>query len=266
MIASRLKAERFATDFLQKYYLVDPSNLDLTDILGAEGIFFQERKTSYSQGSLIRHKNSAQILVNSDIKSNGQKRFVIAHELGHWLMHPNIPLFNCDHTKFKYWNKEINLLEKEANWFASDFLMPKDIFHKQCVINQDSSSILSELADHFRTSLTATAIRFADHGIDPIRLAYCSNGTVRWTYASKDFKFDFYGKYQNYPQSSLVYNILTDLERTPERIDVVKTIDWFPNDRSVPEDSYLNEAVYPMPSYAGCLVVLWEHELNFKEM
>ena len=107
MIASKLKAERYASELLSKYYLSDPAQIDLRDILGSENIYYKERETNYSAGSLLRHKNYAQILVNSRIKDNGQKRFIIAHELGHWLMHPNIPVFNCDHKKFRYWNKEI---------------------------------------------------------------------------------------------------------------------------------------------------------------
>lgn len=264
MIASKIKAERHASELLSKYYLSDPARIDLRDILGSEGIYYKERESNYATGSLLRHKNHGQIIVNSKVKDNGQRRFIIAHELGHWLMHPNIPVFNCDHTKFKYWNKEVNLIEKEANWFASDFLMPKKTFIELCSNRTISYDLLMDLSSYFQSSITATAIRFAIHGNESIMVVYCSDGIGKWSYPSHDFAFSFFGKYPPIPESSLAFDVLKDFN-TPDREDVTKTIDWFPNDRSVKEDSYIKELVIPMPKYKGCLLILWQHDLNFED-
>jgi Zn-dependent peptidase ImmA (M78 family)/DNA-binding Xre family transcriptional regulator len=54
------------------------------------------------------------IIVNEDVP-NDRKRFTLAHELGHWVMHTRCPESNEIHD---------DVQEMQANQFAAEFLMP----------------------------------------------------------------------------------------------------------------------------------------------
>ena len=52
----------------------------------------------------------------------GRDRFTTAHELGHWVMHTNIPLARARHGDG---TPAFRLAEPQANQFAAEFLMPE---------------------------------------------------------------------------------------------------------------------------------------------
>lgn len=54
---------------------------------------------------------------------DGRARFTAAHELGHWVMHTNVPLARMS-PGVKYAPYE--LAEQQANAFAAELLMPRD--------------------------------------------------------------------------------------------------------------------------------------------
>lgn len=260
---NRRAVKSFAEAILNKYYLSDPSQIDLKNILGSERIFYQERNISSSLGSLVRSNNVGQILVNSKIKNPFQKRFIISHELGHWLMHLDIPVFNCDTKDFKNWSHGIKTIEIEANLFAAEFLMPERIFINYIKTLQIDKALFENIGSRFNTSLTASAIRFADCGHESILVTFSQNNVIKWSYPSKDFPFAFYGKDIVPPINSSTSSWFLNNEISDD-VEISRTLDWFPNDYQSSESTYLNEIVYPMPSIKGCLTVLWQNEINFQ--
>jgi Zn-dependent peptidase ImmA (M78 family) len=81
-------------------------------------------------GALFRGEGRALIAINRSHHSNRQ-RFTIAHELGHYLLHPDSPA-NYDakhqvgvHFRGKTRNGEWDSKEIEANRFAAELLMPR---------------------------------------------------------------------------------------------------------------------------------------------
>ena len=264
MIASNFKAEKEAQDLLEKYYLPHPSEVNLLDILGNEKLSYQERSLKSSLGNLIRQGNYGQIVVDKKVSNSHQKRFIISHELGHWFLHKDMPLFNCDKSKFKYWNKSINILEKEANWFASEFLMPKKSFIEFCEGKVMSRETIELISKFYNVSITAAAIRFANFGSESILVVYCKDDIVQWSYPSKDFPFSFFEKGYRVPRSSITYkSFRTRKDIEVEDVSLAKS--WFSNDFTVKENTYLNEVIFSMPNYQSCLTILWQHELNFKK-
>ncbi len=72
--------------------------------------------------------NNTPFIILSEDKDNGiRSRFDIAHELGHIILHKNISdIENLNTEDFKR-------IEKEANIFASNFLMPQETFSREVV-------------------------------------------------------------------------------------------------------------------------------------
>jgi len=103
--------------------------------------------------SFVTDKGYPVIVLNKNF-SNDRKRFTIAHELGHLLMHsvdnPAIPS-----------NRENNL-ENEANVFASEFLMPEEAIRES--LYNLRLSYLAELKRYWLTSMSSIIRRAKDLG------------------------------------------------------------------------------------------------------
>lgn len=109
-IVHRLK-KRFCTD--------DP--FEIMDYLGIE-IF--KCPLGKRMGCYMLLQRSKCIFINSDIENEHMERIVGAHELGHAVLHPNI---NCYFLRnYTLYSKDTH--EVEANTFASELLLPDDIF------------------------------------------------------------------------------------------------------------------------------------------
>lgn len=100
--------------------------------------------------SFISDRGNPIIIINKAF-SNDRKRFTLAHELGHLLMH-DFPIPD-------YRNNEKNK-ENEANRFASEFLMPSE-FIKNSLYNLRLSN-LAELKRFWLTSMSSIIRRARD--------------------------------------------------------------------------------------------------------
>jgi Zn-dependent peptidase ImmA (M78 family) len=98
------QATNEAIKTLDKYCVTSPVELPFLEVLGSENVWYQERKLSGCLGNMVRHKQHGIITISSDLSYVPQKRFVIAHELGHWLLHKDVPNFNCDDKMLHQWH------------------------------------------------------------------------------------------------------------------------------------------------------------------
>lgn len=67
------------------------------------------------------NENTYFIVVTGNMRSFFRQQFSLAHELGHWVLHQ-------DYVPEELSKEEYKLMEKEANKFASAFLLPADKF------------------------------------------------------------------------------------------------------------------------------------------
>ena len=93
-------------------------------------------------------------------RSFGRRRFTLAHELGHFLLHEG------DFTDNDFDNPSC-AVEREANLFAKELLMPRHVveqtYSKLKALNIDIDYI-SELSWAFRVSKESMAIRLSELG------------------------------------------------------------------------------------------------------
>jgi Zn-dependent peptidase ImmA (M78 family) len=105
-------------------------------------------------------------------ESKSRKRFTIAHELGHYELHKEKSDLFVDkqfiyRSKTSGDNAENQVLEKEANYFASAILMPSDMVRREVdKIDLDlaSAEAIEKLARVFDVSTTAMSIRISSLG------------------------------------------------------------------------------------------------------
>ena len=128
IISGKAKSPDKIAEAARKWFDLDEDEI-ITDICGlveSVGIklhFINVGLDNFSGLSVNDDELGAAIIVNTHAaKTTERKIFTIAHELGHILMHP---------TSFNDDDIEIGDQEKEADMFASRFLMPLKAFNKR---------------------------------------------------------------------------------------------------------------------------------------
>lgn len=112
----------------------------------------------------MRVGNSFGIRYAQHIQNEGFIRFTVAHELGHYFLpgHPEKLFPNGDgihEPKSGFISGDP--LERQADSFASALLMPDNLFRKAVDGAGTGFSAIEKLAKQCKTSITSTAIRFA---------------------------------------------------------------------------------------------------------
>ncbi len=97
-------------------------------------------------------------------ESPGRRRFTLAHELGHWIcqcLEGRMAPVYCRSDEVGPPNGDARQLEREANVFAAELLMPEPLVRKKC----EMSSRLEHVADQFGVSADAMAWRLYNFGL-----------------------------------------------------------------------------------------------------
>ena len=152
MIAAALRAE-----------LKVPPMADLEDIAAKLGLKIVEVSSKSFEGALLRSARtlSGRILLHRDIREIGRRRFTIAHEIGHFLLHSDrrIP---CSTRVIEGWKEDQPKPEREADSFASELLLPTTDVIERVNNRWPSIKVIVDLADLFGSSLMAAARKFCD--------------------------------------------------------------------------------------------------------
>lgn len=254
------KAELIATKVLEECGLADPTSFPLSDIILGRKAFYQERPLSGKEGEIISINGKSVITVNSNIEFDAKKRYVAAHELGHYEMHrKRIPIISDSEYDLVNWF-QASSLEAEANEFASEFLMPSNLFSKECSGKYFAPKVIDYLAERFNVSKTATILKFIKSGNHPICVVYTANNKMKWWKKSPDFPYFLKFKPDTAPPGgSVVSEIFTmkSLYFGDDRKQSVEKDVWFEvNDRY--QGNFMYEFCLYAKSYDYALSLLWE--------
>jgi Zn-dependent peptidase ImmA (M78 family) len=140
--------------------------IDVIDIAESRGIVVQGKPDTAPgvSGMLIRAGDNFGIMYATHIRSTGFQRFSIAHELGHYLLEGHIDHVlpkNGEHFSQAGFTSA-DPYELEADHFASGLLMPSTLFQAELRKVNDGLEAIEALAGECMTSLTATAIKYAE--------------------------------------------------------------------------------------------------------
>jgi len=172
--------------------LLDVGNPDLAiisieDLVWARGAFLRFLPLKNADGRIVFGEKGAIITINSQIEYEGRRRFTIAHELGHYEMHKTLFQYHNDNSITLDCFKEGNQ-ETDANQFASELLMPEELFRKECKDKKFSPDLLRDLSKRFLTSITSVAFKYVEFGPHPICIFFCNQNKVIYWKKSEDFK------------------------------------------------------------------------------
>jgi len=126
-------------------------------------------------------------------RTNGRVRFSISHELGHYYLphHRERLILGEAHDSVSDYRSD-DPIEKEADDFAANLLMPRELFITEVKRFRQRVCDLSDLCElagnRLGTSLTSTARRYCESDVEPCSIVFSKAGKVSWAHHSEDMK------------------------------------------------------------------------------
>ena len=168
----KLKAEE-----VRKKY--NPENVspfpyeNVTKDKGDVTIYLTDQLDETTSGAIVYDTQGYTILINK-IKSSTRQHFTIAHELGHYFLHPeelkkeavwvdteNSLLDVGGRALYRLDDNETSRLETEANNFAAELIMPSDLVRDAW----NKLKSVEECAKIFNVSVSAMSIKLERIGL-----------------------------------------------------------------------------------------------------
>jgi Zn-dependent peptidase ImmA (M78 family) len=184
---------RLAEQVVADLSIRDPADLDVQAIAWELGAFVREEPLDGAAARVARDGEKAIITVSSRLREPGQRRFAVAHELGHLVLHgKDSALCLCLESDLEMNASRRGIAdaqdrEHDANRFASALLMPTKLF-QPCCDAQPCFATVENLMEAFKASLTATAIRYIDFCKELGAVVYSKNRRIKWYRGSRDFE------------------------------------------------------------------------------
>lgn len=244
----------------------DVTTIDLEYLVAYRGVLLVEEKMHNADGRIIHGNKRSIIKINSDIQYLGRKRFTIAHELGHFEMHRDYPI-HSDSKSLDWFDDALKKLqngrqELEANEFASELLMPTELFKDEVRYKKFSPELLRHLADRFQTSITSAAFKCVEMNVHPLCLFFINNGVVKYWKKSTDLVCWVTDRKDMPPHEYSVAMEYIDAQYEPvytkeESQQEISKSTWF-DIRDEDEDETFYEYCIPTKLYKTILSVVWQ--------
>jgi Zn-dependent peptidase ImmA (M78 family) len=172
---------------LAKVKIGSPQEIDL-EVLAytAGGLLIEEGGLDTAEGRIVASPGKGgSIRVKAGL-NRGRTRFTIAHEIGHFVLHPLVP-HDRQHSArdFTIWHDASE--EAEANIFAAELLMPEFLFKPRCRGQVPSLALLDGIAQDFSASTMATAFQYINYTNEQVALVVSQGKQIKWSHRSKDF-------------------------------------------------------------------------------
>jgi len=242
-----------ATRLTDELKVRSPDEIDIELIAAHCNVFVRFRELEHEAGHLLRTGKTGLIVVEESARRSEHWRWVVAHELGHFLRHQAVDQFKmCTEANLREWYKTSGN-EVEANEFAAELLMPETLFKPLCDRNRPSLKDVEEIAKRFRTSLTATAIRFVTFAPEPVAVVHSMNGVVDWAKRTRDFAL--YIPRGHRLASTTYAGDLFAGKPVPAGPQTIDGSGWADDERAADID--LQEHSIMLGSYGAVLTLLW---------
>ncbi len=216
MIKVKSISERRANEVIE---LLEPNYpLDIYSLCKQIGIEIIDYYNLNVDGYLYRDINCKLILVDKKIKNNGKKRFVIAHELGHYFLHTKDTLQICAGISEAFDKHSIiSDSEKQANEFAAELLAPLDIVENKIPNRKLKFDDISSLANLFDVSITSMAIKCVKNSKTESETLLCyKNNALQW-YASSEDEYHNRHLPTSAPYGSVLYDVLNGINESLQK-------------------------------------------------
>lgn len=201
-----------AEALLRSLGITSPDEIDLEAIAWSMGAKVREAELPSCEARIIGFQDRAIITVRNSGDPR-RRRFSIGHELGHWIHHRGRSSI-CRSNDIGN-PGAASQLEKQADRFAADLLMPRFLFGPLVSqLKRPSFEGIDELATAFSTSRLATSLRCIEMGSWPTVLICHGTSGRRWFKRAASVPDDWFPR-EDIDSSSPSFPILFgNVERT----------------------------------------------------
>ena len=221
-------------------------------------------------GMLLRHGDTFGILYGTYIPNDGFQRYSISHELGHYFLDGHVdhllPGDGIHSSRAGFISGDP--YELEAYNFAAGLLMPATLYKRLIIRRDPSLDAVESLASDCRTSLTATAIRFAELTDDAVAVIISTRNVIDFCILSEAMKslpqLSWLKKGSAVPMGTATARLSASAERVlrgDRAIDEIDVMDWLGGTRS----AVVTEEVVGLGPYGKTLTILSSSRIGHKE-
>lgn len=229
----------------------DPRLGAIETLAHLRGLEVRDAALQGSRANLVRVGRNGMVTISQAL-TLPERRFAIAHELGHFELHKGESYLGLCTGEQLLTDYETGGTEAEANTFAAEFLMPRQIFQPRTQAREVSWDIPERLAAEFTVTLTAAALRFVELADERVAVAYSVDRTIKWTRRSRTFG-SILAKGSPLDSYSLAIDAFKG-KKLPARPETVETSAWKPDAR---DDEVLKEHSIHMPNFQAVMSLLW---------
>lgn len=246
-----------ADDLLRELQIEHPTEIDVERIAIFKNADVRYASLSGMDGCLVRKGDAAVITVRRSLKYEGQKRFVIAHELGHFFLHPETrQIETVDSKQANNWSERQETEEYEANRFAAELLMPRRFIEVRVAGQEPSFELIKRVAEEFQTTLTATAAQFVLTTKEECVLISSENRHRLWFIPSKGLSFSLLE--DDYVHGHSCTAEVNEGKRC-SRSSEIEASYWLEGFRGDHKSCITEDAIY-FPTLRRTLTLLWIHD------
>lgn len=229
-----------------------------------KGISFSYGDYGTAFDGLIQQENRKfHIFINTArlAEHHPRSRFTFAHELGHYFIDEHrLALLNGhtpSHPSVVDFSSK-NLVEVEADFFASSLLMPINRIKTDCIKKHFNFKLIQALSEKYQASITATVIRLMTIDKHPIMLVCSERGQIKWFKSSHDFPYKWLKKpFGKVPNNTLAGAYFISGEKFEEELPITAN-DWFENVRDWEiERQFFEKCIY-IDARKFVLSIIWE--------
>jgi len=221
-------------------------------------------------GMLLRHGDTFGILYATYVPNDGFQRYSISHELGHYFLDGHVdhllPGDGIHSSRAGFISGDP--YELEAYNFAAGLLMPATLYKRLIIRRDPSLDAVESLASDCRTSLTATAIRFAELTDDAVAVIISTRNVIDYCILSEAMKslpqLSWLKKGSAVPMGTATARLSASAERVlrgDRAIDEIDVMDWLGGTRS----AVVTEEVVGLGTYGKTLTILSSSRIGHKE-
>jgi hypothetical protein len=205
------------------------------------------------------------IYYSTRIDNEGFRRFTVAHEIGHFELGHDTSVLSpsgAPHSSRSNFVSD-DWFEEEADAFATELLLPRAMFLPRSTGKVLGISLVQRLADVFGTSLTSTAIRYAEVSPDPVIVIVSEAGRILYHFRSacvQRFCVGYLRRGDPLPAASATAHMIG--RKAPSVEDSTYLSVWF---EGVHYDLPFDEDALDLGRYGKTLTILHARELPDRE-
>lgn len=202
-------------NLFEDFDITIPVDLDeLANQLGVKVIY----DTFQSEGYFINQNNKMYIFINENSYNPQRKRFTLAHEIGHRMLHANSNILQRNVTDKKaIYQKDLKDIEDEANFFASELLCPTDKIKNELPNHSIDNKFIEYIAERYDVSYHVAAIKCVTNSLtfNEVFIFYDIYNEFKWFCSADEFE------YNDFPRNS------DDLEQFANNIYKKPNIEYY---------------------------------------